>query len=94
MEKSATLSPDGVYRYTLERVWAPSLPRVVWVMLNPSTADAEQDSPGIARRDTPCTFAAARPRFRPGQSCRCARAGCRIETKTDRTVREEGDHGF
>lgn len=45
---SAIISSDGVYRYTLERSWQPgfSLP---FVMLNPSTADAEHDDPTIRR---------------------------------------------
>lgn len=52
---SAILSPDLKYRYLLGRQWnattAPRLlPKVVlWVMLNPSTADAEQDDPTIRR---------------------------------------------
>lgn len=45
---SAIVSPDGVYRYMLERQWdvGPILP---FVMLNPSTADAEQDDPTVRR---------------------------------------------
>jgi hypothetical protein len=45
---------DGPYRYVLSRRWRPgggtsSPPALCWVMLNPSTADAETDDPTIAR---------------------------------------------
>lgn len=44
----ATISADGLYRYTLGRRWAQR-PPAVFVMLNPSTADAETDDPTIRR---------------------------------------------
>ena len=47
--RSAILSPDGLYRYRLGRTWDATLPPMVWVMLNPSTADAEVDDPTIRR---------------------------------------------
>ncbi len=46
--KTATLSDDGLYRYELRRRWSDE-PPMTWVMLNPSTADAEQDDPTIRR---------------------------------------------
>lgn len=47
---SALLSEDGLYRYLLTRSWsAPGAPRAVFVMLNPSTADATQDDATIRR---------------------------------------------
>lgn len=49
MEKDATLSIDGTYRYSLTRKWNPLGPSVCWVMLNPSTADADIDDPTIRR---------------------------------------------
>lgn len=48
VEGDALLSADGVYRYWLKRTWALG-PRVCWVMLNPSTADANLDDPTIRR---------------------------------------------
>jgi hypothetical protein len=46
------LSGDGHYRYELWRQWAePEATNrfVTWIMLNPSTADAEKDDPTIRR---------------------------------------------
>lgn len=44
----ALLSPDERYRYVLWRKWGEGVP-VTWVMLNPSTADADVDDPTIRR---------------------------------------------
>jgi len=49
VKRSARLSPDGVYRYTLNRRWDLSRGWVVWVMLNPSTADGLMDDATIRR---------------------------------------------
>ena len=45
----AELSPDGRYRFELSRYWEAGLPTAVFVMLNPSTADADEDDPTIRR---------------------------------------------
>jgi hypothetical protein len=37
----AIISADGLYRYTLSRVWLAFGPHATFVMLNPSTADAD-----------------------------------------------------
>jgi hypothetical protein len=49
VQKGAILSPDGRYRYTLERYWGPHDSFALFVMLNPSTADASVDDPTIRR---------------------------------------------
>ncbi len=40
---------DGPYRYSLWREWDPQYPRLLWVLLNPSTADANCDDPTLRR---------------------------------------------
>jgi hypothetical protein len=45
----AILSPDRLYRYALWRIWDHDLPRVNFVMMNPSTADERDDDPTIRR---------------------------------------------
>ncbi len=59
MHGDAVLSADGRYRYHLTRVWG-SGPGVVFVLLNPSTADDRNDDSTIRRcltfaRDWGCT---------------------------------------
>ena len=45
----AEFSSCGRYRYTLWRTWDAGAPPVMFVMLNPSTADAAQNDPTIRR---------------------------------------------
>lgn len=47
--KSAVLSPDGLYRYTLTRELSDDPRTVNFVMLNPSRADHEVDDPTATR---------------------------------------------
>lgn len=50
VKSDAVLSPDEVYRYALTRDWFPkSAGHVLWIMLNPSTADAAEDDPTVRR---------------------------------------------
>lgn len=48
-ESYARISEDGKYRYALTRIWDRDRLPVCFVMLNPSTADAEEDDPTIRR---------------------------------------------
>jgi len=45
----ALFDATGARRYRLWRRWAVTAPRVVFIMLNPSTADAARDDPTIRR---------------------------------------------
>lgn len=45
----ATFSPDRKYRYTLTRDLANVGPSCLWIMLNPSTADALSDDATVRR---------------------------------------------
>jgi hypothetical protein len=59
IDTGATFSADRSYRYRLWRRWQPKLPCLVYVLLNPSTADETRDDPTIRR----CIVRAARTGF-------------------------------
>ncbi|MEU9014306.1 DUF1643 domain-containing protein [Streptomyces sp. NPDC048479] len=46
---AAVFDRTRTYRYLLTRIWDPSLPIAVFVMLNPSTADAMADDRTVGR---------------------------------------------
>ena len=46
---SALISPDGLYRYHLTREWASEGKHVLWIMLNPSTADAQRNDSTVKK---------------------------------------------
>ena len=48
IQRTASISACGRYRYELTRDWAPGN-RLAFVMFNPSTADAEMDDPTVRR---------------------------------------------
>lgn len=48
MRRGASLSADGVFRWTLWRRWDDG-PTMTFIMLNPSSADADLDDPTIRR---------------------------------------------
>lgn len=47
LERDAVISDCGKYRYLLRRSWDHAKSRTLFVMLNPSTADAKVDDPTI-----------------------------------------------
>jgi hypothetical protein len=49
MIKNATIDPSQQYRYSLTRGWDTEKPKVVFIMLNGSTADAANDDPTLRR---------------------------------------------
>lgn len=49
VSSGAILSECGKYRYQLWRIWDETKPLVLWIMHNPSTADANNDDPTIRR---------------------------------------------
>jgi len=49
MIKDAILSEDRKYRYILSRTWDETKPTVLFIGLNPSTADENEDDPTIRR---------------------------------------------
>lgn len=49
MASGAQFSGDMKYRIGLWRAWDLSLPRILFVMLNPSTADANANDPSVER---------------------------------------------
>lgn len=49
MYKDAKISHDGKYRYSLVREWDKERPKVLFIGLNPSTADEKLDDPTIRR---------------------------------------------
>lgn len=47
LERDAVISDCGRYRYLLRRAWDHAKPRALFIMLNPSTANAEVDDATI-----------------------------------------------
>lgn len=49
MVRTAELSPDQQYRYSLTRLWDRDRPCAYYIMLNPSRADALKDDPTLRK---------------------------------------------
>lgn len=49
MKKTAIISECGKFRYHLTRTWDEALRPLPFIMLNPSTADADKDDPTIRK---------------------------------------------
>lgn len=49
MKGGACFDANGIYRYSLWRQWDASAAKLVFIMLNPSTADAQCNDPTIRR---------------------------------------------
>ena len=49
MISEAGISSDKTYRWWLFRCWAASLPLIIWIMMNPSTADHTKNDPTILK---------------------------------------------
>lgn len=47
--KIASLSKCGTWRWMLARIWDDARPLLVYILLNPSTADDERDDPTVKR---------------------------------------------
>lgn len=49
MKSEAGLSSDSKYRWWLFRCWKIRLPLIIWIMMNPSTADHKKNDPTILK---------------------------------------------
>jgi hypothetical protein len=49
MRKEAIFDVDRTYRYSIKRIWEPSKKKVVFICLNPSTADEYEDDQTMGR---------------------------------------------
>lgn len=49
MHRDAVISDCGTFRYRLTRVWDAALPKLLFVMLNPSTADDQKNDPTVTK---------------------------------------------
>ena len=49
IKKSCVLSKCNKYRYELRRAWNSSKPQIMFILLNPSTADDIEDDPTIKK---------------------------------------------
>ena len=49
MKTDAKFSKDRIYRYALWRIWDDNQPKVMFIGLNPSTADETKDDPTVRR---------------------------------------------
>jgi hypothetical protein len=49
MKKEAIFDKDRTYRYSIKRIWEPSKKKVVFICLNPSTADEYEDDQTLRR---------------------------------------------
>lgn len=49
VKRGATISDDGKYRYRLWRIWDENKAKILFIMLNPSTADGSKNDPTIRR---------------------------------------------